>query len=82
MVLQDSILIKSVESWLGIVAKKPVFQNHHLIYGDDKNKEVTRRIRKGCHQIVTLIRRYKHLTDEEINTILIECEMKRRFNDG
>jgi len=61
-------------------SKKPIFQNHHIIYKDDKNKkEVTRKIRKGCHQIITLIRRYKSLTDEEINTIMLEAEMRRKF---
>jgi len=62
--------------------KKVIFQNHHIIYDSDKNKAVIRRIRKGCHQIITLIRRYKYLTDEEINCILIECEMKRKYRDG
>lgn len=60
--------------------KKVIYQNHHIVYESDKNKEVIRRIRKGCHQIITLIRRYKNLTDEEINCILIECELKRGFN--
>lgn len=63
-------------------SKKPIFQDHHIIYQSDKNKkEVTRKIRKGCHQIITLIRRYKSLTDEEISTILIECELRREFNE-
>jgi len=61
-------------------SKKPIFQNHHIIYQSDKNKkEVIRKIRKGCHQIITLIRRYKSLTDEEINTIMLEVEMRREF---
>lgn len=59
---------------------KTIYQNHHIIYKSDKNKEeVIRKIRKGCHQIITLIRRYKSLTDEEISTILIECELRRKF---
>jgi len=59
---------------------KSVWQLHHLVYGDTKNKEVTRRIRKGCHRIITLIRRFNFLTDQEINTICLECELKRKYN--
>lgn len=58
---------------------KTVRQNHHIIYKSEKNKEVTRKIRKGCHQIITLIKRYNYLTDEELNAILIEMELKREF---
>lgn len=58
---------------------KTVYQKHHIIYGDDKNKECIRRVRKGVHQIITLIRRYNELTDEEISTIMLECELKRKF---
>jgi hypothetical protein len=61
--------------------KKTIYNIHHVIYGDDKNKEVTRRIRKGCHQIITLIRRYSFLTDQEINTIKLESELKRRYDN-
>lgn len=60
--------------------KKTIYQNHHVIYADGRNKkEVVRKLRKGCHQIITLIRRYNSLTDEEISTIMLECEMKRKF---
>lgn len=62
--------------------KKNIFQKHHVIYNNDKNKEMVRNIRKGCHQIITLIRRYKFLTDEEINTIQLETELKRVYKDG
>ena len=61
--------------------KKVIFQNHHIIYKDGNKREVTRKIRKGAHQIITLIRRYKSLTDEEISTIMLECELRRKFNE-
>ena len=61
------------------MTKKTVYQKHHIVYGEGKNKECVREIRKGCHQIITLIRRYKTLTDQEINTILLECELKRDY---
>ena len=61
--------------------KKVIYQNHHIVYGDDKNKEVIRKIRKGCHQIITLIRRYNYLTNQEVDTIKLECELKRKYND-
>jgi len=61
--------------------KKTVFQNHHIIYGNDKNKEVIRRVRKGVHQVITLLRRYNYLTPQEISTIKIEMELKRKFDN-
>ena len=61
------------------MAKKVVYQNHHIIYKDCNKREVVLKIRKGCHQIITLIRRYKSLTDEEISTIMLECELRRGF---
>lgn len=61
------------------MAKKVVYQNHHIIYKGDNKREVVRKIRKGCHQIITLVRRYKSLTDEEISTIMLECELRREF---
>ena len=60
--------------------KKVIYNNHHIIYGDDKNKEVIRKIRRGCHQIVTLIRRFKCLSNQEIDTIKLEAELKRTYN--
>lgn len=54
-------------------------QKHHIIYGDGRNKEVVRKIRKGVHAAITLIRRFNFLTEEEINTIILECLLKRRF---
>lgn len=41
---------------------------------------MTRNIRKGVHWAITILRRYKFLTDEEINTIIIEAELKRKFS--
>ena len=63
---------------------KKCTQKHHIIYKDGKNKfEVTRNVRKGIHFALTMIRRYKHLTNEEIETIKIEAELKRRYeNEG
>jgi len=61
---------------------KVVLQNHHVLY-DNKEKRVkavTRRIRKGVHRIITLLRRYNFLTDQEIDTIKLECEMKRKYD--
>jgi len=62
--------------------KTTVFQRHHIVYKDDKNKEVIRVVRKGVHQILGLIKRFKHLTPEEINAIILEAELKRNFEDG
>jgi len=62
--------------------KAPVFQRHHLVYADSKNKkDVTRKIRKGVHRICCLIRHYNFLTDQEINAIHLDCELKREFGD-
>ncbi len=63
--------------------KKPIFQKHHIIYKDGKNKkEITRNIRKGVHRIVTLIRFFNFLTNEEVETIKLEAELKKKFVDG
>jgi len=65
-----------------LIMAKVVWQNHHIIYKEEKNRrDVIRRIRKGCHRIVTLIRQFNHLTEEEISTIKLEVELKRKFND-
>lgn len=61
---------------------KPVTQRHHLVYGPgqgSKNREITRRVRRGVHFAITQLRRYSFLTDEEINTIHLEAELRRRF---
>lgn len=62
--------------------QKVIFQNHHLIYENKEKrvKAVTRRIRKGVHQAITLLRRFTFLTDQEINTINLESELKRKYN--
>ena len=60
--------------------KKPIVQTHHIVYGDDKNKEVTRKIRKGVHWIVSKIRYFKYLTPEEVETIQLEAELKRKYD--
>jgi len=64
--------------------KKVIFQNHHLIYENKEKrvKPVTRRIRKGVHQAISLLRRFNFLTDQEISTIKIESELKRRYKGG
>lgn len=59
--------------------KPYVFQNHHIIYKSEKNKEVTRKIRKGVHQALTLLCRHSFLTDEEIDCIMIECALRRQY---
>jgi len=61
--------------------KKQIIQNHHIIYPDGKNKEVTRKVRKSIHWIITQIRRHNYLTCQEINCIKLECELKRRYNN-
>ena len=63
------------------MSKEPVYQRHHVIYKSDKNKEVTRRVRKGVHQILTLLKRFNYLEEEEINAIILECGLRRRFNN-
>ena len=64
------------------MAKKVIFQNHHLIYENKEKrvKAVTRRIRKGVHQAITLLRRFTFLTSQEIDTIKTECELKRKYD--
>lgn len=66
---------------MGTKFKKVVWQRHHLVYPSDKNKEVTRKIRRGVHQCVTLLRRFNYLTEEEVDTICLEAKLKRRFKD-
>jgi len=61
--------------------KKVVYNNHHVIYSSDKNKEVIRKVRKGCHRILTLIRQYNFLTNEEADTIITEVMLKRKYDD-
>ena len=59
--------------------KKPVFQKHHVVYSDNKRYEVIRKVRKGVHRIINFIKLFNSLTDEEIATIKLECELKRKF---
>lgn len=63
------------------VKKKIVFQNHHVVYGDDKNKEVVRRIRKGVHAAIRYIRYFNYLTEQEVDTIITEVMLKRRYDE-
>lgn len=62
--------------------KKVVFQNHHVLYENKEKrvKPVTRKVRKGVHQAVSLLRRFTYLTSQEIDTIKLECELKRKYN--
>jgi hypothetical protein len=66
------------------MAKKVIFQNHHLVYENKEKrvKPVIRRIRKGVHQTISLLRRFTFLTDQEVDTIKLEAELKRRYSDG
>jgi hypothetical protein len=43
------------------VGNQPVYQNHHLSY----DPEVTVRVRKGVHNICTLIMRHKRGMDRD-----------------
>jgi len=52
--------------------KKSITQRHHIIYGDEKNKETVRNIRKGVHAAIRYIRYFNHLTEEEADTIITE----------
>lgn len=60
---------------------KPIFQKHHCVYPDSRNKPVIRKIRKGVHQYLTLLRRFNYLTDQEINATMLECELRRTFEE-
>jgi len=60
-------------------------QQHHIVYADPENKrrqnDITRLIRNGVHAIITKIRRFKFLTDVEIDTIQIEAELLRAYGE-
>ncbi len=62
--------------------KKVIFNNHHIIYENKEKrvKAVTRKIRKGVHMAITLLRRFTYLTDQEIDTIKTESELKRKYD--
>jgi len=64
------------------MAKKVIFQNHHILYENKEKrvKAVTRKIRKGVHQAITLLRRFTYLTDQEIDTIRLESELKKKYD--
>ena len=51
---------------------KTIWQTHHLSY----QPEITVKIRKGVHQVCTLISRYKYLTADEKRAIRCELEKK------
>ena len=61
--------------------KKVILQNHHVIYENKEKrvKPVVRKIRKGVHRIVSLLRRYNFLTDQEVDTLKLEAELKRVY---
>ena len=63
--------------------KKVIFNNHHVIYENKEKrvKAVTRRIRKGVHMAITLLRRFTYLTSQEIDTIKLESELKRKYSN-
>jgi len=66
---------------VGGIAKKKGYNRHHITYPiPKKQQEVVRLVRDGVHYIITLIRRYEHLNNEEIDTIKLECELKRTYD--
>jgi len=64
-----------------VAKKKVILQNHHVIYENKEKrvKPVVRKIRKGVHRIVSLLRRYNFLTDQEVDTLKLEAELKRVY---
>jgi len=64
------------------MAKKIVWNNHHIIYASPQQKEVVRRIRKGVHCAVTMLRRFNYLTPQEIDTVKIELELKKKYDEN
>lgn len=64
--------------------KTAVWQNHHIIYQGglhaSKQKDITRRIRMGIHSAITIIRRFKYLSPEEVDAIKVEAELRRSYN--
>ena len=65
------------------MAKKVIYQNHHLVYEnkEKRQKAVVRKIRKGVHQAISLLKRFTFLTNQEIDTIKTECELKRKYSN-
>lgn len=67
------------------MTRRQHLQKHHIIYADKENKrrqnDITRLIRNGIHAIVTKIRRFKFLSDEEVDTIKIEAELRRAYGN-
>jgi len=63
--------------------RRVILQNHHVLYEnkEKKVKAVTRKIRKGVHQAISLLRRFNYLTDQEISTITLESELKRVYDE-
>ena len=63
--------------------KKVIFNNHHIIYENKEKrvKAVTRKVRKGVHQTISLLRRFTFLTDQEIDTVKLEAELKRKYDN-
>jgi hypothetical protein len=51
--------------------KKPVVQTHHLIYENEEHnqKEVTGRIYKGEHWIITHLNRRKNISSDFIKSL-------------
>lgn len=62
---------------------KTIWNNHHLIYENKEKrvKPVIRRVRKGVHMAITLLRRFTYLTNQEIDTIKLESELKRKYSN-
>lgn len=59
--------------------KKVIYQNHHLIYENEHQKEVTRKIRKGCHAAITILNRFNYLEPQEINALIITILLKDKY---
>ena len=63
--------------------RKVVWQSHHCVYAskEHKTKDVVRRVRRGVHRAICIIQRFNYLTDQEIDTLKLECELKRKYED-
>lgn len=58
--------------------QKNGLSRHHVCY----EPEVIRNVRRGVHQVCTLLSRFNYLNDEEINAVFLACELKRKYEDA
>jgi len=61
--------------------KRPVWQRHHMHYPGEEAGERTVMIRKGVHACITIMRRFKKLTMDEVEAIQYECNRKLEVNN-